>query len=157
MSKANAIIDATGMYEDCSKLVKVSIPSNAENISSMFEDCINLKEMPEIPSTVSIMSSTFRGDVSLTSLTAIPENVTDLSSCFADCQLASGPLVINANAEKFSNMFDKAVLATKLDITGKSLLLDAYANTSSTGRVTVNGKSPNPDIKGYSDVIKNKK
>lgn len=157
MSKANAIIDATGMYEDCSKLVKVSIPSNAENISSMFEDCINLKDMPEIPSTASVMSSTFRGDVSLTSLTSIPESVTDLSSCFADCQLASGPLVIDANAEKFSNMFDKAVLATKLDITGKSLLLDAYANTSSTGRVTVNGKSPNPDIKGYSDVIKNKK
>ena len=142
MSKANAIIDATGMYEDCSKLVKVSIPSNAENISSMFEDCINLKDMPEIPSTASIMSSTFRGDVSLTSLTSIPESVTDLSSCFADCQLASGPLVIDANAEKFSNMFDKAVLATKLDITEKSLLLDAYANTSSTGRVTVNGKSP---------------
>lgn len=152
-SEATSLTNCEEMYIDCSMLVEAEIPVGAENITSMFENCINLKVMPEIPNSVEDMTHAFADDVSLVTLSTIPSSVQILDGAFQNCQLIEGELTINCNAESFSRMFDEACIATWLNLIGSSQLLDAYANTNNYGNVTVNGSEPNTNIQKYTDVF----
>lgn len=152
-SAAESLANCTEMYEGCEVLVKAEIPTGAQDITGIFSDCINLKDMPTIPDGVKNMTSAFEDDVSLTTLTAIPAGVETLTDAFSNCQLIHGDFTIDCNVESFENVFSGACVATKLNLIGASALLDAYANTNEYGNVYVNGVSPNTGITDYQDVF----
>ena len=140
------LVDASGMFKECKKLQVSTIPGSAENIASMFEGCINLKDMPEVPVSVTNMAATFSGCTALKSLTIVPEHVTDCSSCFEGCVHIEGMLWIDANPEDYSGFLSDAATATDVDLQGNSFMLDVLANTSGYNvGITVNGKKPDPE------------
>lgn len=155
MSGALLLSNADSMYKGCVKLTNIIMAPAIKDLSNTFEDCINLKNMPSIPSYVENMNSTFKGNISLTNLTEIPPKVVDTTYCFAECEMISGNLIVSANPENFSGMFDGAAVATKVNLTGMSKLLDPMANTTENGNVLVNNKPANPELKGYNDVFDN--
>lgn len=142
LTKAENLVSAYAMFYNCKKLTKTSIAPRLQNISSMYERCINLQEIPELPETVTEMDSTFSRDFSLKSLPAIPPNVKDLDSCFRGCIHAGGTLVIDANPNYYSNFLDDAISATRLDLTGSSEMLNELGLEADNRNVTVNGEVP---------------
>lgn len=153
MKHAVNLVNTTEMFKGCSKLIQTEIPSKATNITDMFKDCINLKQMPEIPEDVVIMDTTFENDTNLTYLTNIPQKVDSLNNTFNHCEMITGEMKVDANPHEFDGMFKGAALATKINLVGESLLLDALANTSDTGNVYINKSKPNPSITKYKDVF----
>ena len=153
MSNADSLVNTESMFSECVSLVRIIMPPNAENLKAMFEECINLKHMPNIPGSAIVTAEMFEGCISMTKLTSVPKNVEDMTSMFNGCELISGDIKVNANPEKFNGAFNKAALATNVNLKGKSKLLDAIALTSSSGRVTVNGKEPNPDLSEYDEYV----
>lgn len=153
MSNAINLHNASGMYRGCKKLTGILMAPDVKDLSDMFRDCINLKDMPQIPEYAENMNGTFYGDVSLINLTSIPAKVSDTSNCFEGCEMITGNLVINANPEFFSNMFSDSALATKINLTGTSQLLDAFANTSDNGNILVNNRAANVNVKSYYDIF----
>lgn len=155
-SNSKSLVSTKYMYRDCNMLISAKIGESVTDMTGMFENCINLKLMPTIPPTVEIMDDAFVGNISLTSMTEIPISVKSMNSCFANCEMLTGELVINANALEFGGMFDNAAIATKVNLIGGSALLDAYGNTSTSGNVLVNGRTPNSSIHSYEDVFGDK-
>ena len=151
-SKAEDLTNASQMYAQCTNLVEAEIGPSVQNMSGMFMDCINLKEMPELPASVQDASEAFANDVSLQMLTSIPRNVNKLTNMFYNCQLIHGELTIDCDVRDFDGMFADACPATNVNLVGKSKLLDAYANTNADGNVYVNGKSADKSITAYEDV-----
>jgi hypothetical protein len=152
LTNATALVTAKGMFRDCKKLISASIAPNAEDISSMFTNNINLKDMPEIPSSVTNMENTFSGDISLRNLTMIPSSVEQLSNCFNNCQMLTGNITIEAVTDSFGGMFSGASVSTTVNLVGTSPILHAYANTCSSGNITVNGGTPDDSIRSYHDA-----
>lgn len=161
---ASGLLNASEMYAGCSNLGSAQVGPSVENMSGMFMDCINLRQMPEIPSTVQDMSSAFANCVVLGAsdsdggeanlLTSIPESVQNIKNAFANCQLLQGELSINCNAAEYSGVFSSETCkSTQVNLTGSSKLLDVYANTNEYQNVFVNGKSPDPSLTRYADVI----
>ncbi len=142
MTNAISLLNAEGMFMGCKQLTGIKMAPNLTNMSEMFKDCINLKDMPQIPNTVIFMEETFKNSLSLTNLTVIPENVNELANCFSGCEMANGNLTINTNTENYSGIFSGAAIATKINLTGKSKKLHYYANESDTYNVFVNGNQP---------------
>ena len=154
-TNAVSLTNASEMYESCQNLVSAEVGPGVKNMSSMFANCINLKDMPTIPVTVQDMSNAFANDVSLLNLSAIPSGVTNISGTFRNCQLIHGEVEINCNVKEFGGVFADACIATKLNLVGSSSLLDAYANTNTYSNVYVNGVMPNQGILSYNDVFGN--
>ena len=154
MTNAQSLVNCEKMYYECASLVRVTMPPNGENFKSTFAKCINLKLMPNIPVTATNTNSMFAGDVSLTKLTTVPKNVTDMGSMFSGCELISGTLKVNANPDKFSSLFNDAALASNVNLKGESKMLTELALTSSSLRVLVNGKEPNPDLSEYDPDVR---
>lgn len=146
LSNALSLKQCSGMFAGCVKLVSITMPPNVTNISNMFQRCINLQIMPSVPDSVTNMNSAFAECTALKTLSAIPANVTDMGSCFESCEFITGVLTINANPENLDNVFSNACIATSLDLNGASIILDAFANTSENGNITVNGNPPIPEI-----------
>lgn len=140
VSNAVGLTNASGMYSGCSKLLEVEVAPNTTDMSSFCSNCINLKNMPTIPETVKNMESAFLGCLSLEKLTNIPKSVEEMSSCFSSCELLEGTITINTNTENYSGIFNDAAIATTLNLTGSSSMLNEYASTSDNNRVLVNGK-----------------
>lgn len=153
MSNAIDLKSAISMFENCLSMHTISLPPAVEYLDSVCKDCINLKDMPTIPDTAKSMNKSFSGCTSLLNLTHIPASVEDIGSCFSDCFYIEGEMSIDCNAESFGSVFDGAAASTSFNLTGKSKLLDAYANTSGDGNITVNGKAANPNITNYSDAM----
>ena len=153
LSKAENLVNLTGMFSKCDKLINAQVSPNATDITSMFEECINLKKMPEIPESVIIMKNSFAKDTNLTTLSNIPAYVENTESTFSGCELITGEMIVNANPMKFGSMFSDAASATKVNLTGDSLMLDVLANTSNTSNIYVNMSKPNPNLKKYEDVF----
>lgn len=152
-TNATSLVNASQMFIDCKKLISASIAPNATDISEMFRNNINLKDMPEIPASVTNMDSTFDGDISLMNLTLIPDSVEELSNCFANCQMLTGNLTIEAVTDSFGGMFSDAAVATSVNLVGSSPILHAYANTCDSGNITVNGEKPDENITSYDDAF----
>ena len=153
---AVSLVNTTAMYKGCNKLIQINMPPNVTDMTEMFENCINLKQMPELPESIVVMTNSFANDTNLTGLTNIPENVDDLSGTFRSCEMITGEMRVYSNPHKYSGMFQGAALATKVNLTGDSLLLDVMANTSDTANIYVNKSKPNPSLKEYTDVFVNK-
>lgn len=139
-SKAVKVQKATGMYSGCSTLTSANVPPNVQNLDNTFENCINLKEMPMIPKSVTSMNSTFANNKSLEKLSNVPRNVTSISGCFSGCEMAAGSLVIDTDTKEYSEVFSGAALATNLNLTGQSSMLNYYASTSENRLILINGK-----------------
>ena len=137
--KAEALEDMTGMYDGCSNLISVSFAPNVTNISAICQNCINIKAIPEIPASVLYMESSFSGDTLLTTVPGIPAGVLTVSSCFKECKNLTGTLVIDANPDDYSGWLTDAVIATNLDLTGQSQILNELALKAENTNVTVNG------------------
>lgn len=142
MSKAENLETAISAFDGCTKLTKASIAPKLKVMTSMFSQCINLKEMPQIPETVYAMDSAFAGDISLTKLSTIPAGVTTIESCFSDCKKIEGNLTINATPSSYSSCFDSAAVATKVNIVGQCKNAALIAATATSNNVLVNGKVP---------------
>ena len=145
MTAATSLVDATGMLKGCLKLTSATISPAVQIMDAMFQDCINLKEMPRIPESVRSMSSAFSGDTALSSVTNIPSGAQNISGCFTGCSKISGELVIHANPNDYAGFLSEAANATQLNLTGSSKMLDVLANTNDGSNIAVNGKMPNPE------------
>ena len=154
LSSAISLLQADSMFKNCTKLVSITMPPNLQVMDSMFEDCINLHIMPTLPETIISMNSAFAGATSLTTLSPIPANVMAMDKAFSNCSFLTGTCEINASPEKMSNCFKDSCVTTKLDLTGQSLILDAFANSNTVGHVTVNGEPAKTDIKSLADYNK---
>lgn len=144
MQNAESLLNSDKMFMSCKKLTNAEVAPNVRTMNSMYQYCINLKEMPVIPDGVTEMDNAFSDDLSLCVLTNIPENVTTAQGCFKNCGKAEGTLVINATPENYSNFFQGAAVATTVDLQGSSPLLNAIANTAED-KATVNGNAPAKD------------
>ena len=154
VDNAVSLVNTTNMFKECGKLIQTVIPPNVTDISGMYSDCINLKVMPEIPTSVVIMKSCFEGDLNLVHLSSLPQSIDDTSSAFSGCEMITGEMTVNCNPHDSSGMFTGAAVATKVNLTGSSLLLDVLANTSDSGNIYINKAKPNPALTRYDDVIK---
>lgn len=144
VSKAANVNNADSLYADCLVLNNAQLPPAVQSIDNAFENCINMKTMPEIPGTVQYMSSCFSGDISLTTLGTIPEGVKDIGNAFDGCTKIRGSLIINCNPESYNGFLNDTAVATTLDLQGASKVLDVLAATSDQNmNITVNGKTPN--------------
>lgn len=142
------------MYENCQKLASCTLKDGIVSMRSTFLGCINLKQISDFPSTVKYMENTFSGDVSLNNFAyTIPDTVKTLTGCFSNCQVLSGEIYIDCNVDQFEEMFLGACEATKVNLLGNSMLLDAYANTNDTDNVYVNSIRPNSKINSYNDIF----
>lgn len=142
LSGAESLVNAESMFEECKKLTAISMPPNVENISYMFAGCINLKEMPQIPDTTQYMEGTFENNISLMKLSPIPAGVKDVTKCLENCGLIEGTFTIDADPEEYGSFLLDTAVATKVDLTGESKLLNELALTTENGNITVNGKEP---------------
>lgn len=156
MSQAVNLVNCTEMFQDCKSLVSAVMAPNIVVAEGMYAGCINLKEVPVLPETLENMKSMFEGDVSLEKGNLIPQSVTQLSNCFKKCEFLSGEITINCNAQEFGGMFSAACLATKINLVGESIMLDAYANTkeNNVNSIFVNSVQANQNIKSYEDVVR---
>lgn len=154
MSKADNLKIIDSMYENCQSLSIAKLRDGIISTNNTFSECINLKQVSDFPTTIKYMDGTFSGAVSLTRFDAIiPESVQSLTECFKSCELLSGEIHIDCNTDKFTDMFLGACQATKINLIGDSMLLDAYANTNDMLNVYVNGIRANSAITSYADVF----
>lgn len=136
------LTDGTEMYTKCSSLTDPGVlPKKLDSMDSMFSECTNLTKMPKIPNTVTSMTKAFNSCRLLKSFTTIPSGVSYLSGCFGNCTYLSGTIRINANAEEYNGMFGGSATTTKINLVGKSKLLNNYAYTSENpqGHIYVRG------------------
>ena len=145
-SDAAALVNGTSMFEECSKLRVSTVADNMKYLETMFKNCINLRDMPEIPVTVKTMKESFYGCSSMQRVTIIPENVVNVSGCLYGCDKVEGMLWVDANPEEMDAFLEGACVATTLDLQGNSDYLEILANTNTENNVTVFGKLPNRDI-----------
>ena len=61
------------------------MPNSVTNMSSTFQGCSSLVNVPNIPNSVTNMSSTFYGCSSLVTALEIPSGVTDIRYTFYGC------------------------------------------------------------------------
>lgn len=152
MSEGTNVIKAEGLYYGCNTLNKGELPPNIKDITSAYENCINIKIMPYIPETVEVMESAFRGASSMVVPAEIPSSVKDVTKCFDGCSKLKGSLVINGNPSSYSGFLTNAATAANIDLQGASVMLDILARESNENpNITVNGKMPNYDI-SYGDI-----
>lgn len=144
MQNAENLSNTDKMFMSCKKLTKAEVAPNVKTMNSMYQYCINLKEMPVIPESVVEMDNAFSDDLSLCRLTNVPANVTTAQSCFKNCGKAEGVLIVDATLDNYSNFLQGAAIATTVDLQGSSPLLNALANTAEDN-VTVNGNAPTKD------------
>lgn len=142
MTDALSLINTTGMYRDCKKMTTTNMVPAAEIMDAMYENCINLKKMPEIADTAISMSSMFSGNISMATATRIPKNVQNISGCFKDCRKLTGELIIEGNPKNYGSFLAGASNATKLDLKGKSTMLNILALTNDGVNITINGAIP---------------
>lgn len=156
VSKASSVINADYLYADCIVLNDAQLPPAVQSIESAFENCINMKAMPEIPETVDYMPSCFAGDISLATLGVIPEGVKDIGHAFDGCTKVRGSLIVNCNPESYDGFLSNTATATTLDLQGASKVLDVLAATSDQNmNITVNGKTPNWEA-DYNEIMEPK-
>ena len=154
MTKAEKLVMIDSMYENCQKLASCALKDGITSMNSTFSECINLKQVSDFPSTVKYMESTFSGDVSLSRFDyVIPDTVKKLTGCFRNCEVLSGEIYIDCNVQEFEEVFTGACQATKINLLGNSMLLDAYANTNDTDNVYVNSVKPNDKITSYDSIF----
>lgn len=153
LTQCNALLDTTEMFAGCTKMRRVTLPPNVRIMNSMFRDCINLKNMPEIPESVTDMAYSFSGCVSMKKGTIIPRNVEKAESCFDGCLKLTGILWIDGNPSSYSNFLSDASVASRLDLQGNSKMLDVLALSGGDNvNITVNGHRPktkDDDYEGY--------
>lgn len=149
---ATSLVDATEMFDSCKKLTQPSNAPSLKIMDSMYRNCINLEFMPDISNTVTSMVSTFEGDVSLSKLKTLPSSVESVMSCFNGCTKVSGELEIHCNPSNYSGFLNNSANATQLNLVGSSKMLEVLANTSESGNILVNGKTPNPEVTSIEDV-----
>lgn len=154
MSKAEKLVIIDSMYENCQSLSSVTLRDGITSMRYTFSECINLKQLSDFPTTVKHMEGTFSGAVSLSKFDAIiPDTVQELNQTFKNCELLAGQVQIDCNVENFEEIFTGACQATKVNLVGNSMLLDAYANTCDMDNVYVNGIKPNTAIQQYGDIF----
>ena len=143
MTNAINLENASEMFSGCYSLTETNSAPAIEDASSMYRDCINLKEAPQFSNTVRNLSATFSGDVSLIKPADIPSSAQDISQCYSDCKKIRGTMSINAEPKAYSSFLSGAATATKLDLTGTSSMLEVIHSTCSDNRnVTINGVYP---------------
>lgn len=143
MTKATAMTNGTEMYYNCKKLTETTSAPALVIYDSMYQNCINLKDMPEIAPTAQSMENTFADCISLATTKRIPEKVDVVTGCFSGCSKLTGDLVVDAKPNDYAGFLDGASNATILNLTGKSDRLDVLANTCEGNNIMVNGKAPN--------------
>lgn len=154
MTKAEKLVNVDNMYGNDTKLTSAALRDGITSMNSTFSECINLKQVQNFPTEVKNLESAFSGCVSLSRFEyEIPDTVTNLTGTFRNCEILAGEITINANASTFEEMFTGACQATKINLLGNSMLLDAYANTNDSENAYVNSVKPNTSITSYSDVF----
>lgn len=93
-------------FENCSNLVKApDIPETVSNLSECFKNCTSLKTAPSIAEGVTTMYGTFYGCTALTVGPVIPSTVSTMQYCFYNCASLVTPSDIPENVSIISNCY----------------------------------------------------
>ena len=80
------VTDMTSCFNGCTSLVQVPhIPDSVTDMRRCFNGCTSLVQVSNIPDSVTDMYSCFYGCTKLVQVPNIPDNVTDMSFCFTGC------------------------------------------------------------------------
>ena len=80
------VTDMSSCFNGCTSLVQVpNIPDSITNMRSCFNGCTKLEHVPNIPNSVTNMSFCFNGCTKLEQVPNIPDGVTNMSFCFNGC------------------------------------------------------------------------
>ena len=143
MTKATDLKNTENMFYNCQSLITAeAMPPYVENIDSMYENCINLKVAPKLPESVVSMRNVFANNMSLRDGTRIPSNAYAIDGAYSGCSKLKGEIVIDANPDSYQSFLHDACTATKVNLIGKSSLLNEIALTHRLYNVTVNGQVP---------------
>ena len=126
----NSATDLSDMFNDCTSLIKVYMPSfkdnNITSMKNMFNRCASLREINYLPSlntkNVTDMSNLFSGCSSLKKLNLSSfntEQVNDMSELFSECISLTEVTLTSfntKNVENMSNMFEKCENLTEVDL-----------------------------------------
>ena len=80
------VTDMTSCFNGCTSLVQVPhIPDSVTDMRRCFTGCTKLEHVPNIPDSVTDMYSCFYGCTKLVQVPNIPDGVTNMSFCFTGC------------------------------------------------------------------------
>jgi len=80
------VTDMSSCFNGCTSLVQVpNIPDSITNMRSCFNGCTKLERVPNIPNGVTNMWRCFYGCTELEQVPNIPNSVTDMAGCFSGC------------------------------------------------------------------------
>ena len=80
------VTDMTSCFNGCTSLVQVPhIPDSVTDMRRCFKGCTKLEHVPNIPDSVTDMYSCFYGCTKLVQVPNIPDGVTNMSFCFTGC------------------------------------------------------------------------
>ncbi len=101
----------------------IEVDSKVITMQNMFEDCVNLKNIPPLDtSNITIMSNMFKNCYALTSVSSLnTSNVTTMSNMFNGCKtLTTIPLLDTSNVTSMQGMFRNCTSLTTLPLLNTS-------------------------------------
>ena len=98
------VTDMSSCFDGCTSLVQVpNIPDSITNMRSCFKGCTKLEHVPNIPNSVTDMYSCFKGCTKLEQVPNIPDGVTNMNGCFNGCtKLEQVPNIPNSVTDMYS-------------------------------------------------------
>lgn len=109
-------------FENCKNLVKApNIPEMVSNLSECFKNCTSLKTAPSIAEGVTTMYGTFYGCTALTVGPTIPSTVSTMQYCFYNCTSLVTPSNIPDGVNIISNCYRNCTSLTKAPTVGNSV------------------------------------
>ena len=126
------VTDMSSCFNGCTSLVQVpNIPDDVTDMTSCFYGCTKLEHVPNIPNSVTNMSFCFYGCTKLEHVPNIPNSVTNMRFCFNGCtKLERVPNIPN-DVTDMSDCFNGCTSLTS--VTLKCEYLDGKFNYAFSG------------------------
>jgi len=142
ISNAVSLDSCVAMYFNCRCLVEANIATNVTDAESMYQNCINLKTVPEFGPKILYIDNMFNGCTSLRDGGTIPASVASISNLFYGCLYLEGEITMDCNATTYDGAFGETCRMTEVNLVGASNYLYEYAVTCNYFNVFVNGYEP---------------
>ena len=126
------VTDMSSCFNGCTSLVQVpNIPDDVTDMTSCFYGCTKLEHVPNIPNSVTNMNGCFNGCTKLEHVPNIPNSVTNMRFCFNGCtKLERVPNIPN-DVTDMSDCFNGCTSLTS--VTLKCEYLDGKFNYAFSG------------------------
>ena len=117
-------------FNNMRNLISVNIPSNVENLSNTYINCINLTDSPVCGDKVINMASAYSGCSNLTGSPVCGEKVTDMFRAYSDCSNLTGSPVCGNNVKSMFHVYSGCSNLTGSPVCGNNVtdMDDTYYN-----------------------------